>query len=413
MSSPGLIRRTDIPSAYPATSGARSIAPAAEAHAESYYPWFDWLRITLASLVVLAHAGILPESGNFSVQVFFALSGWLIGGILLRTKPEGMPRFYYLRATRIWIPYGVAFALLLGLSLMRDRVTPKYLEIVFYKATFVYNLFGTAQLQTASDQMPLHATGNHFWSICAEEQFYLVAPLLLVFLPRVGRALWPWFLLMWLPEYGAISAGVLAAVAHQRHPGFHETTAARVALMTVGALSAMLILTGLTPYELTVAPLAVSIVLLLARPGKKQKVAGFLGGVSYPLYLNHWIGLFVASGVARKLHLSELRTTIFVGLPLAFAVSAVLYLTVDKPLLARRNGWYSAPLGRRITVAAYGLMVVGLLGGAAYTVGPSATASARAPEGAHSAGDGLARDQRALEGQVHALRKQHEAHVDE
>src|SRR5690349_15809326 len=55
---------------------------------------FDWLRFLLASAVVLAHEGVFgwPQIGNLAVQVFFALSGWLIGGILLRTKPAELPR---------------------------------------------------------------------------------------------------------------------------------------------------------------------------------------------------------------------------------------------------------------------------------------------------------------------------------
>ena len=50
-----------------------------------YYPAFDYLRILLATVVAAQHAGLVgwERAGSFSVQVFFALSGWLIGGILL------------------------------------------------------------------------------------------------------------------------------------------------------------------------------------------------------------------------------------------------------------------------------------------------------------------------------------------
>jgi peptidoglycan/LPS O-acetylase OafA/YrhL len=61
----------------------------------TYYPLFDWLRFALALVVFMAHAQILTwdKSGNPSVQVFFALSGWLIGGILLDSRREVLPRF--------------------------------------------------------------------------------------------------------------------------------------------------------------------------------------------------------------------------------------------------------------------------------------------------------------------------------
>lgn len=145
------------------------------AHARSdqsalYYPWFDWLRIVLASAVVLAHAGALPwhNAGNFAVQVFFALSGFLIGGILLSSDAGRLPRFYFHRALRIWFPYAGALVLLLAVSMLRDQVTPKYLELVFYKLTFVYNWFGMEQVAAYRSHMPLAGSGNHFWSICAE-----------------------------------------------------------------------------------------------------------------------------------------------------------------------------------------------------------------------------------------------------
>lgn len=67
-----------------------------------YYPLFDWLRIILAIVVALGHDNVIQwaNSGNLSVQVFFALSGWLIGGILLNTPKGALPRFFFNRVTR-------------------------------------------------------------------------------------------------------------------------------------------------------------------------------------------------------------------------------------------------------------------------------------------------------------------------
>ena len=69
--------------------------------------------------------------------------------------------------------------MLVLVALLRDTISAKWLEFVFFKATFVYNLFGPWQLAAFRDYMPLKGTGNHFWSVNAEEQFYLLAPLLL------------------------------------------------------------------------------------------------------------------------------------------------------------------------------------------------------------------------------------------
>ena len=75
--------------------------------APEYFPAFDWLRLILAMTVALAHDGLPMDhrAANFAVQVFFALSGWLIGGILFDSDRGKLPRFYFNRATRIWAPY--------------------------------------------------------------------------------------------------------------------------------------------------------------------------------------------------------------------------------------------------------------------------------------------------------------------
>ena len=109
-----------------------------------YYPWFDWLRAVLAIAVMFTHEGLSPwnQSGNFAVQVFFALSGWLIGGILLKISLKDLPRFYFNRALRIWAPYYIALLLLITASLLKEPITLKWLEFIFYKADQLIQLFG-------------------------------------------------------------------------------------------------------------------------------------------------------------------------------------------------------------------------------------------------------------------------------
>ena len=60
------------------------------ASTNSYSPAFDWLRFALALIVLLDHGGGFGDKagtrmGGLAVHVFFVLSGWLIGGILLNT----------------------------------------------------------------------------------------------------------------------------------------------------------------------------------------------------------------------------------------------------------------------------------------------------------------------------------------
>ena len=54
------------------------------------YPLLDWLRFVLASVVVLGHSVVIPwePAPYLAVQIFFALSGWLIGTILFRSTAK-------------------------------------------------------------------------------------------------------------------------------------------------------------------------------------------------------------------------------------------------------------------------------------------------------------------------------------
>src|ERR1700761_7391411 len=189
-----------------------------------YYPWFDWLRLSLACMVLLAHEGILGwrYAGNLAVQVFFALSGWLIGGQLVTLSRRELPRFYFNRALRIWVPYFLAVTILVLLSAFRQHLTAKWFEIVFYDYTSVFNLFGVPQQLANPKAMPLDGTGGHFWSVNAEEQFYLLAPLVLVIVPsRLGRRVLAWACIAcvaWVTRcYASIAFGVLVAVVAHHH----------------------------------------------------------------------------------------------------------------------------------------------------------------------------------------------------
>ena len=333
-----------------------------------YFPWFDWLRAACACMVMWYHGQVLPwnQSGNFGVQVFFALSGWLIGGILLKTEPRELPRFYFNRAVRIWAPYYLAAALLLTLSVLREPITSKWIEIVVYKLTFVYNLFGVPQLAQFHDAMPQKGTLSHFWSVNVEEQFYLASPALLVLLARRGgRSPVLWFLLALVGlvyGLGAIMLGVFAATLVHRHGPLHRHPGTRLA-MFVGLLACVVLLATDFHYDI-VAPIAgLFIVLLLAVPGRRSKLGTIFGGMSYPLYLNHWIGIFASNALLSRLagaHASPWLAAVLqaaIDIPLAIA----LYWYIDRRLLAHRSEWYTARRGVAVTVLAYAIIAVGLV----------------------------------------------------
>jgi peptidoglycan/LPS O-acetylase OafA/YrhL len=336
----------------------------------NYYPRFDWLRGALAVVVMLQHAGLVPwhNSGPFAVHVFFVLSGWLIGGILLDLQPKQLPRFFYNRTLRIWVPYFIGLALLLGVGLLRDAITPKWLEIATYKATMVYNVFGTRQLAAHANEMPLHGSGSHFWSVNAEEQFYLITPLLLVLLRwrGLGRSPWLWVAICaWMiatgTEYGGLSMGVLARIVLRDN----ETQLTRA-----GRALSVLLLAASIPFVandatyIRSAPVAgLMIVLLLSSRGASTPLASIAGGMSYSLYLNHWIGIYVASFIGKKWGLTGAVPWSLAALVLPVAMAVAHYQLIDRTIHESRGGWYTPARGRIATVVAYSLMAMGLIYG--------------------------------------------------
>ena len=119
-----------------------------------------------------AHPGWL-EAGFFKfgwsgVDLFFVLSGYLITSQLLAEmdarKTVSLDRFYIKRAFRILPPFGFVLALYVFLPWAREKES---LPPLWKLLTFTQNI----GLDVAN-----HRTFSHAWSLCIEEQFYLLLP---------------------------------------------------------------------------------------------------------------------------------------------------------------------------------------------------------------------------------------------
>lgn len=334
------------------------------------YPHFDWLRFLLASIVVIGHENAFPLgpiTGNLAVQVFFALSGWLIGGILIRTRREELPRFYFNRATRIWIPYLAAVILLYAIAAAREGINVYWWKYLFYDATFTHNIFTI--FPAAAHEMPLDGSGNQFWSIAVEEQFYLFAPLVMLFLP-FGKRLPVWIAIAALcialqVNAAPIALGVIAAIAHERWGDWHLTRAGQAIVLAIWVLllAALFRFHG-TGFSHVVANFfSVCTVLVLSRPGRRRALPVFLGGISFPLYLNHWLGLAFVDGASRHILPMPMPLKHLAAYVFAVLVGAIAYMLIDRPVLQRRQMWFSRAVGLRLTATAYTTMLIGLVGG--------------------------------------------------
>src|SRR6059058_5913334 len=150
-------------------------------------PGLDLLRALAIIVVVIYHAalfgfklpGRVDRFGWIGVDLFFVLSGYLIGGQLLaplaRDQRINLGRFFTRRALRIMPAYFVVLAVYFLLPSWRE-----YSEMSqpFWK--FLLSVQNIA----------LHGgtAFSHAWSLAVEDQFYLALPFILLFLFRSPRA---------------------------------------------------------------------------------------------------------------------------------------------------------------------------------------------------------------------------------
>ena len=138
-------------------------------------------------MVVVYHAalfgfklpGRVDRFGWIGVDLFFVLSGYLIGGQLLAPLARGqrikLGRFFTRRALRIMPAYFVVLAIYFLLPSWRE-----YSEMSQPLWKFLLSVQNIA----------LHGgtAFSHAWSLAVEDQFYLALPFLLLFLFRRPRA---------------------------------------------------------------------------------------------------------------------------------------------------------------------------------------------------------------------------------
>jgi peptidoglycan/LPS O-acetylase OafA/YrhL len=202
-------------------------APLAESQPERFYvPELDTLRLLAFLAVFICHAGpdnTLFHIGSFGVDLFFALSAYLITELLLREKERlgslHVKAFYIRRALRIW-PLYYAF-----------------LSVVFAATTIPWVYFGFCAVFLGNLALPLMSAPSNvifpLWSVSVEEQFYLLWPWVVRRLGRGGLiavacAIW------------GISIAFRCAV--QRHPALYlYCTFGRLDSIAVGILVSCLL----------------------------------------------------------------------------------------------------------------------------------------------------------------------------
>ncbi len=146
----------------------------------------DHLRAIAILLVMIFHYGRgipswlepVKQIGWTGVDLFFVLSGYLIGYQLLKEYKDNngisFKRFYLKRFFRIIPAY---IAVLIGYYSLSDLREGSGLPPLWRFLTFTQNLGLDAQTQKSF---------SHAWSLCIEEQFYLLLPITIVLIFKNG-----------------------------------------------------------------------------------------------------------------------------------------------------------------------------------------------------------------------------------
>jgi peptidoglycan/LPS O-acetylase OafA/YrhL len=365
-------------------------APAADAHDRPRRSApLDALR-GVAILLVLGrhvlHAGSLPpdvplllrwwfSAGWVGVDLFFVLSGFLIGGALLReltaTGHIRPVRFLARRGFRIYPPFYLLLALTVAVGF--GQMNPVTSTRVLAEALFL------------QDYVPYTAVlWTHTWSLAVEEQFYLVAPFALSLAALLG----PRHLLMRRVLFGvgliclialglrlariatpyadrthlfpvhlrldalALGVGAAGLVLAQRD-AIRSAVQRHASAIGVVAFGLLTLLTQFPVHHPAVYTIGLSVIavvaaqlVLLAHFASVHhwtlRPIALIGQASYSIYLFH-VGVRMALERAFGIGVATTWPGFIAYAAAAIVVGVAIHYTVERPFLRLRDRWIAPP----------------------------------------------------------------------
>ncbi len=337
-------------------------------HALQWSPWGHWPFIRF---------------GFLGVPIFFVLSGFLIGGILLDLKDKQRPgfglgaklkTFYIRRALRIFPVYYLFIAILALLLALSGRPDPVATDSFFWHLAYLTNF---RSFFAGMD----HIRQGHFWSLAVEEHFYLLAPLVVLLAkPRtlvgllalvitaVAAARWSIYAAgsardFWVlspMQFDLLGLGIATAIIERK--GRFLGIDARI-LRWLGIASAVFFVLFIRRYYLgrpgigiwyaTLGPLSLGVVTaalvltLWQRPSWLVsrffglRPFAYFGQISYGLYLFHPNCL----GWTTRYFGNYNLTNAFIGLAVTLGVAMLSWHAFEKPINNLKNRFNYA--GRR------------------------------------------------------------------
>jgi peptidoglycan/LPS O-acetylase OafA/YrhL len=257
---------------------------------------FDGLRAIAVLLVVSSHFSILLygdrgtiswlslESGWLGVDLFFALSGFLITSLLL-TEQNDHGRvdtlyFYGRRAVRL-LPALLAMLVAHVIYTAASRSGDMHVEM----STVLYSLLYIENWHVALNPLGTAFELGHVWSLGVEEQFYLLWPITIAFLARRFRSRW---------VVPSLLVGLAAVMTVHRFQLFSPQlwlaslvrTDTRPTAMVLGAAAAWLWSRRIVPSKFLVTALPVALVamaVVIADPIERAMRVVLVASIAAPI----------------------------------------------------------------------------------------------------------------------------------
>jgi peptidoglycan/LPS O-acetylase OafA/YrhL len=362
----------------------------------------DGLRGIAATMAVMFHAYPTVLTGGYiGVEIFFVISGFLIGMILLQSTADGsftFSEFYSRRVRRIFPALVVMLGscAIAGWFLLLNDEYRHFGKHIVAGAGFVSNFAHWAEVNyfdTAADTKPL----LHLWSLGVEEQFYIFLPPLLLLVARLRLNVLAVFGVMWVLSYGSnlyltevdrtaafysplprlweLFTGCILALWFLKPPLWSQPLLTwrqipwAMDLIALLGMS-MILIPMLTlqrqsyfPGPFTTPPIMGTALLIAvgghSRFSRKVLSHGFLtwlGRISYPMYLWHWPLICMAHMIEGQIPPPEQRAAL---LAVALLLAVITYYGVEQPMRFGRLRRIAVPLicSLLLVVAAVGAVI--------------------------------------------------------
>jgi peptidoglycan/LPS O-acetylase OafA/YrhL len=300
--------------------------------------------------------------GFIGVQLFFAISGYILCRPFLGGRKVSLKRYFTRRITRLEPPYIISMMLVytvkvLVLGLVAVDLLPNLLASLAYSHNLIFGR---------------HSDVNGVaWSLEIEWQFYLLAPLIFLAVVRARpglRHLGLWTAiaigglafvaapevghrvdLSILRQFGFFAAGIWVAVMDEEHASLGRDSYALDALGILSGIAIVVVLAA--AHELQAClPALMAAVLLAGIRGRISRVAlGWwpvycIGAMCYTIYLYHF---FVVSIVGRMFSAifggpdpTPAGIALFSGIASVLVIAACMvpYLLIERPFMVWRPG---------------------------------------------------------------------------